>query len=270
MNPHRVFDQKHYEGLNTSRAAVVSRLLGELKDRLGLHTAVDVGCGLGYFSSVLRSQGLRVSAVDGRQENTEEAKRRHPEVVFHTSNVEDPGFRELGEFDLVLCFGLLYHLENPLLAIRSLRAMTTQLLLAESVIFPGSEPIMALIDEEIHEDQGLRHLAFYPTEACLTKMFYRAGFAHVYQLADQPNHPDYCAKGQSRRVRTMLAASLNSIRSQQLKEVQEPASAIRPWDALSSERSTETVKRLRKLAGAPLSEKMSALKRAVKGSEQIK
>ena len=44
---------------------------------------------------------------------------------------------ELGEFDLVLCFGLLYHLENPMRTIRHLRALTGQGLLLESMSLRG-------------------------------------------------------------------------------------------------------------------------------------
>jgi 2-polyprenyl-3-methyl-5-hydroxy-6-metoxy-1,4-benzoquinol methylase len=37
------------ESLNPSRAAVVPALWAELKQQLGLKTALDVGCGLGVF-----------------------------------------------------------------------------------------------------------------------------------------------------------------------------------------------------------------------------
>ena len=43
-------------------------------------------------------------------------------------NVEDPQVRELGASDLVLCPGLLYHLENPFQAIRNLHALTARIL----------------------------------------------------------------------------------------------------------------------------------------------
>src|SRR5580765_2579479 len=121
-----------------------------------------------------QDSGPKVIGVDGRQQNVEEARRRFPEIAFRHCDAQDAALRALGQFDLVFCFGLLYHLENPLLTIRHLHAMTTKLLLVEAVIFPGEEPIMALVDEGMTEDQGLNHFAFYPTEACLIKMLYRA------------------------------------------------------------------------------------------------
>jgi SAM-dependent methyltransferase len=262
LNPPRVFDHELYEKLNTSRAAVVTPLLGELKDKLNLRTAIDVGCGFGYFSGLLDSLGLEVTAVDGREENVEECRRRFPKISFHWCNAEDPAILRLGKFDLVLCFGLLYHLENPFLGIRHLRAMTEKLLLAEAVIFPGNEPAMVLIDEDIHQDQGLRHLGFYPTESCLVKMLYRSGFPDVYGFSPLPDHRDFREAPPLRRVRTMLAASARPAETRSLVRLREPSSDIRPW-VPESGMKTGTIHKLRRFTGKPLREKVASLKRLV-------
>jgi SAM-dependent methyltransferase len=260
----RIFDAKHYERLNSSRGAVVTELLSQVKAPLGLQTAVDVGCGLGYFSGLLQSLGFQVTGVDGRSDNVEEASRRHLGVTFKQYNAEDPLLRTLGQFDLVFCFGLLYHLENPFLAIRHLHAMTEQLLFVEGVIFPGDDPTMALVDEERHEDQGLNHVAFYPTEACLIKMLYRSGYSHVYGFLHQPNHPEYHAYPGSRRVRTMLAASRSPIASELLVAMQEPSTPIRPWDSSSGIGKPDALQKLRRFVDKPLPEKVKTIKRIVK------
>lgn len=233
MSSTRIFDAEHYESLNASRAAAVRRFLSEMKGPLNLRSAIDVGCGLGYFSELLRSLGLDMTAVDGRRENVEEAARRNPEMRFHTMSAEDPSLPTLGEFDLVFCFGLLYHLENPFLAIRHLKAMTRRLLLVEAVILPGEAPLMNLVDEGSSEDQGLNHIAFYPTESCLVKMFYRSGFRFAYRFAPLPDHPGYRWANGLPRVRTMLAASFEPISSSLLEGVREPVTSIQPSDAAS-------------------------------------
>lgn len=264
MSGPRIFDQHHYALLNRARGEVVTRLLSELKGPLDLRTAVDVGCGVGHFSAVLQSMGFEVTGVDGRRENVEEAARRNPKVAFHTNSVEDPKLRSLGTFDLTFCFGLLYHLENPLLAVRQLHAMTKTLLLAEAVIYPGDEPVMALIDEEIHEDQGLEHIAFYPTEACLIKMFYRVGFGRVYRFRQQPNHSDYSRTPGTRRVRTMLAASAVRLKSNQLALAEEPSSVTRPWEAQIGEMTVTAAQKLRRFASKPLPDKVKSIQRIIK------
>lgn len=253
MSAPRIFDQAHYDKLNVARGAVVTSLLSELGPSLGLRSAIDVGCGLGHFSGVLQSLGLDVQAVDGRPENVEEGRKRFAGIRFHQCDAQDAALRDLGEFDLVFCFGLLYHLENPLSTVRHLHAMTLKLLLVESVIFPGDEPVMALVDEGPTEDQGLNHVAFYPTESCLVKMFYRAGFPHVYGFKAQPDHSEYREGRSGRRIRTVLAASVNPISSLSLMLLDEISSPIVPWDRTSGFSQAGTLQRLRSKLLGPMS-----------------
>ncbi len=233
MSKSPIFDAEHYESLNRSRGAVVSALLGELKEPLSLNTAIDVGCGLGYFAGLLKSLSFRVTAVDGRQQNVEAASQRNPGIEFKVCDAESPQLTQLGKFDLVFCFGLLYHLENPFLTIRYLREMTNKLLLVESVIYPGADPIMGLVDEGLTEDQGLKHVAFYPTESCLVKMFYRSGFTNVYRFEPLADHIEYRITSRTRQVRTMLAASSTELPTKRLTRMLEAVSPEAPWDAYS-------------------------------------
>lgn len=260
----RVFDLAIYEKLNAARASIVSRFLLELKEPLELKTALDVACGVGYFSGLLSSLGLDVIGVDGRLENVEDCLRRHPTIRFERFDAEDAALRSLGKFDLVLCFGLLYHLENPLMAIRHLRALTQKLLLVEGVIFQGHEPVMGLIDELRSEDQGLSYIAFYPTEACLQKMLYRAGFNHVYRFREMPSFPGYRKAGGLPKVRTMLAASHEPIPTNLLEVVSEPRIYVPPWDAGSVAASRSLFQKLVRFTNKPFGEKVRILKRAIR------
>ena len=264
MNAPRIFDAKTYDELNAARGTIVRNVVSELKDPLGLRSAIDVGCGAGYFSGLLKSLGLEVTGVDGRQQNVEDSERRQLGVHFERYNAEDAALRGLGEFDLAFCFGLLYHLENPLLAIRHLHALTGKLLLVEGVIFPGDEPIMGLVDETPSDDQGLNYVAFYPTEACLQKMLYRAGFAHVYEFAVMPDHPNYHKTKGLPRVRTMLAASHNPISTRFLELVPEPRAYFAPWDAESVAASRNPFEKLRQFSSKLLPQKVESVKQLVK------
>lgn len=221
------FDKPEAVQFTNARQKFVGQFLTEMRGGTELRTAADIGCGVGHFSKFLSDLNLRVVAVDGRPENTAEAKQRFPEITFITANAESLPTAEMGAFDLVLCFGLLYHLENPFRAIRSLRALTGKLLLIESMCAPGDEPSMELLDEYEADDQGLDYVAFYPTESCLVKMLYRAGFPRVYGFARLPNHEFYEATASHRRRRTMLVASKEELKVARLKLLAEPK---RPWD----------------------------------------
>jgi Methyltransferase domain len=201
------FDQRHYQSLIRAREETIRNVLHRIRPALGLHTALDAGAGVGFFSQTLLDCGLNVCGFDGRSENVAEARRRFPHIPFEQADLQDRSVLELGKFDLVLCFGLLYHLENPLLAIRNLRALTGKCLLLESMCVPDDKPSMLLREEPRETDQSLTDVAYYPSEDSLIKMLYSAGFGFVYRLAPLPNHDDFRDTREHRRKRTVLFAS---------------------------------------------------------------
>jgi 2-polyprenyl-3-methyl-5-hydroxy-6-metoxy-1,4-benzoquinol methylase len=101
---------------------------------------------------------------DGREENVAEARRRFPDIPFGEGDIEERAILQLGRFDLVLCFGLLYHLENPLLAIRNLHRLTEKCLLLESMCLPEESTWMLLRQEPDRDDQSLTDMACYASE----------------------------------------------------------------------------------------------------------
>ena len=121
---------------------MLRRVVKRLKPALGLSTAVDAGCGVGFFSQTLAECGLHTFGFDGRAENVDEARE-----VSH-----------LGSFDLVLCFGLLYHLENPLQAVRNPCAITEKCLLLESMCLPEERCSLLLRQEPRQDDQSLTEM----------------------------------------------------------------------------------------------------------------
>jgi SAM-dependent methyltransferase len=223
-----LFDRQWTQNFTKLRQDFAGALLTDIRKSVGLETALDVGCGLGDFAKFLSDLGLRVSAVDGRVENVTEAKNRYPEIAFQVANVEELSAAEIGQLDLVLCFGLLYHLENPFRAIRNLYECTGKVLLIETMCAPDGDPTMHLLDEGVAEDQGLNYVAFYPSESCLVKMLYRAGFACVYLFDQLPANELYAPTIWKKRPRTMMAASKSPLNLPRLVLVKEP---IRPVQA---------------------------------------
>ena len=104
---------------------------------------------------------------------------------------------------------------------------------------------MGLVDEGPSEDQGLNHILFYPTETCLQKMLYCAGFRFVYRFTTPPEHPGYHRSGRIPKIRTMLAASHELITSSQLEVVPQPSTPIQPWDAENVAANTSSAEALR-------------------------
>ena len=207
MEKQWLFDRKWTQDFTKVRQEFMGEFLRQVQQTNQLRTALDLGCGVGYFSAYLRKLGLKVVGLDGREENATEATRRHPEVTFLCRDIEDPQIAQIGTFDFVCCIGLLYHLENPFRAIRNIFGLTGKILLIETMYSPRRDATMDLLDEGREEDQALNYVAFYPSEACLVKMLYRAGFPFVFRFQELPNDPLFKASLWRKRQRTFLAAS---------------------------------------------------------------
>ena len=201
------FDKSEYHSLSRAREKTIRDTLRRITPVLRLRTALDAGAGVGLLSQALLDCGFDVSGFDGREENVAEARRRYPQISFAQGDLQKQSILELGKFDLVLCFGLLYHLENPLLAVRHLRALTRKCLLLESMCVPDDHPSLLLREEPREDDQSMTELACYPSESSLVKMLHRAGFPYVYRLTQLPDHDDFCDTREHRRKRTVLFAS---------------------------------------------------------------
>jgi FkbM family methyltransferase len=223
------FDQREYRRLIEARGETIHRVVTKLKPALGLSNALDAGCGVGFFSQTLAECGLNVCGFDARPENVEEAQRRFPGIPFGLANVEDRGVLQLGRFDLVLCFGLLYHLENPLLAIRNLRAITEKCVLLESICVPDERPAFLLREEPDQRDQSVTEVSCYPSESGLVKMLYRSGFRNVYRVGELPHHEDFRETAERAQRRTMLLASSVPVEISGFPLVLEPRQVEDPW-----------------------------------------
>ena len=232
------FDQKEYRQLIEARGECLQRVATRLKPALGLTNAVDAGCGVGFFSQTLAQCGLNVCGFDGREKNVAEARRRFPHIPFEQADIEEKTILALGRFDLVLCFGLLYHLENPLLAIRNLRGLTGKCLLLESMCLPEEEASMVLREEPSQEDQSLSDVAWYPSEGSLVKMLYRAGFGKVYRAIPLPDHEDFRETTGHVRRRTVLLATFVAVDIAGFRLIPEPHEQEDPWSKKPSVTAT--------------------------------
>jgi len=248
------FDQRAYRKLIAARAETIRRVVGKLKPAMRLASALDAGCGVGFFSQTLAECGMGVCGFDGREENIVEARKRFPHLPFETADLQDRNILELGRFDFVLCCGLIYHLENPLLAMRNLRALTEKCLLLESMCIPGDGASMLLREEPRAEDQSLTDVACYPSEGMLAKMLYRAGFAVVYRVTPLPEHDDFRDTPEHARKRTVLLASSAPIDIAGFRLYPEPREEGDPWSKAGAARPT-VARRVGRFLASPVKRK---------------
>lgn len=107
-------------------------------------SAFDMACHQGWFSMHLAQSGFgRVVGVDARTEHVadstliRDALGLSGTVDLIENDVHTLDTRALGTFDVCLCFGLIYHLENPVGALRVARALTKKVCIVETQAVPG-------------------------------------------------------------------------------------------------------------------------------------
>lgn len=140
-------------GIVTKNASAFRRFARRLKlfqlpSDLSGKRVLDVGTWDGYFAFELESRGAEVVAIDiwDGEDGGSAFKQfqlvhqiKKSKVVFHRMDVHAVSAEVLGEFDVVLCAGVLYHCRHPLLALESLRSVTKGLLILETVsLIPGA------------------------------------------------------------------------------------------------------------------------------------
>lgn len=205
--PWAIFESEHYLAINIARWEAAAALIRALPGP-ALDDAYDVGCGPGWFAEKLLELNLEVTGLEVRPELLAEARRRVPGATFLEFNADHPSPPQgLPVADLVFCFGLLYHLENPFNAVRRLRSLTRRFCLIESIVVSEDQPILRLVEESSNINQGFTHFTLIPSRSALVKMLYVAGFEHVYEFQGEVGHPDFVESEVHYKRRRILLAS---------------------------------------------------------------
>ncbi|HEV8529692.1 MAG TPA: methyltransferase domain-containing protein [Actinomycetes bacterium] len=144
---------------------------------------LEVGAGLGHLGDAFVQLGFDVTSTDGRSEHVEEMKRRGRQAFV--LDLESTGVDEVGEFDLILAFGVLYHLARPNEFLRSC-GKRAKVLLLETVVCDRKDPVIEWVTEPggwRGKDQALHARACRPSPAWVEKACRGAGFASIRDIS---------------------------------------------------------------------------------------
>ncbi len=185
---------------------------------------LDVGCGVGHHAKFYVDRGCEANCVDAREANIEALKLLHPELDAHTRDVERDDLSDLGRFDVVHCYGLLYHLENPMAALRNIAAVCDELMIIETIICDHPLPVLRIEDEYLSANQALHGVASRPSPAYIAMALNRIGFDHVYRCLTVPDHEDFhfpmisdlSSQRDGHNIRMVFVASRRSLASDRL------------------------------------------------------
>lgn len=165
--------------------------IARLRERLGqFHIpedltgkrVLDIGAWDGWFSFEMERRGAEVLALDSAK-NTRllEAKRLlGSKIEYRIGDICRLTWRELGQFDIVLFLGVLYHVKHPVLALENVCGMTREMACIESFVSDGNlEAPPAMEFYEGTELRGQLDNWVGPNVSCLMAFCRAAGFARV-------------------------------------------------------------------------------------------
>jgi tRNA (mo5U34)-methyltransferase len=155
---------------------------------------LDVGCNAGYFAVEMKRAGAGyVLGIEAYPQYLAQAKLVRDifqiDLDLRGLNVYQVT-EDLGQFDITLFLGVLYHLKHPLLALEILANVTKGILVVESAIlpdFPSSNSQIGDYGGPVHElrfvgnEPGAEDLQnwFIPSLSCLKAFVQTTGFRHI-------------------------------------------------------------------------------------------
>jgi hypothetical protein len=138
------YDGGALDAIHATRLAMLqSAVRAEFGESIADRSVIDIACHQGWFSTKIAQMGAQdVLAVDAREEHVADATLIRDTLGLRNLRIAQSDVHALtpqtfGTFDIVLMLGLIYHLENPVGALRVARALTKRLCLVETQIVPG-------------------------------------------------------------------------------------------------------------------------------------
>lgn len=213
MSVHQAF---YYDGalqINKARIAHVDSLGLDFKNK----TVLETGCGgKGDFTKYLTNQGAQVTLNDARIENiTTLLQETGYNLPYNTWDLDGDN-----KFDVIFCYGTLYHLKNPGEALKNLSDICTDFMILSTCTSGDDSDEINLVSES-GQNQAYNNTGCRPGRGFIYKKL-KESFNHVYLCKTQPNHGDYPLKwpcyspGQLKRC--VFIASRTSIVNDNLVE----------------------------------------------------
>jgi len=201
--------QAFLDDVHRTRAAMIFPLLDDLVHDWRSVRCLDIACNEGFFSFELARRSAReVVGFDARPVVIEKAqlvqsKLKHANVSFSVFDLEQLGPEWKGRFDIVLCLGIIYHLENPIGCLRRVRGVTTKVCVIDTQLNRFSGEIetpegrassvqrrpsaMSLVDEPEGELSGVQSLSLVPNHRAMLRILDAVGFSRVLQVMPPPD-----------------------------------------------------------------------------------
>jgi len=183
----QAFNNKESVNLNLARIKHFKSLNLNLNNK----NVLETGCGgIGNITQCLLSLNANVTLNDSRIENIN--------FLLKTINKEIPYNNwDLNEilpddkiFDIIFCYGTLYHLTKPDIAIKNLSKICKEYLIISTVTNGTNDDTSNILFEHNSPTQGHYGYGCRPGRQFVYNELSK-NFKYVYMLKTQPNHEDF-------------------------------------------------------------------------------
>jgi SAM-dependent methyltransferase len=188
--PVDAFRTYHALQLNARRLEHLATLPLPLRSR----RVLEIGAGVGDLTEFFVDRGCLVHATDARPEHVALMEQRfagHPLVTVQALDLDPPPATWPGVFDVVFCYGVLYHLSDPAAALDYMARACHDLLLLDTVVGDGTAgDVPSIAEDPAVAGAALSGRGSRPSRRWVWD---RLGerFEHVYVPAAQPNHYEF-------------------------------------------------------------------------------
>jgi hypothetical protein len=122
---------------------------------------LELGAYNGYIGAYFSALGAEVHCVEGRAENVVNIKNDYPQITAECADLDSPNWN-WGHYDIIINFGLYYHLEKFHKEHLINCINNCDLMFFESVIYDSSKPEI-YFRHEVGDDQSLTSIGGTPS-----------------------------------------------------------------------------------------------------------
>jgi SAM-dependent methyltransferase len=150
---------------------------------------LDIACNSGFWSIQSGLLGAEVVGFDARPELIEQANLVRSivglnNVEYQVLDFDHMDSATLGRFDIVLNLGLLYHLPDPLVALKSTIAMSQGWILLDTSLAPSSESVIQIQWEEPADIRNASNpgIVAYPSRSAIELILKHIGATEWHEI----------------------------------------------------------------------------------------
>jgi tRNA (mo5U34)-methyltransferase len=159
---------------------------------------LDIGCNAGFWSLQAIEAGCEyIFGIDGRQMHVEQAN-----LVFETKGIENNrydfvqgdifeyDFAQHGEFDIVFYFGLMYHINKPVVLMEKIAEVNSDIVVIDTDLSTLKGPFLEIHHEPLDDPRNavFNTMVLWPTKQAVAAIARQSGY-DVIML--EPKFTDY-------------------------------------------------------------------------------